>query len=228
MWFTTKKIPKEQIELRLFEFKGAVQTCNLRKIKFSLKVLTEDLGEMIKESAYFKEIIDFNDNLTVSGSRRKVLYNSFENLLNAVKLNKDLKLNTYEKIPHGFSCPANVDLNSDNFHGLWSNASLLKFHLSQLEVELRVQIFTTFILDENYNEDVLNDIKWHKTDLTADIVSGSEFAGDSPRIKQWEDFSESIMSFGKLSSEQKCKAIEKFREMLLVLPYNNFSVNNLP
>lgn len=62
MWFTSKKIPKEQIESRVFEFKGAVQTCNLEVVKFSLKVLTVDLGQVAKESNYYKEIEEFDDN----------------------------------------------------------------------------------------------------------------------------------------------------------------------
>ena len=65
-------------------------------------------------------------------------------------------------------------------------------------------------------------IKWHKSDLTSDIVSSSEFAGDSPRLRQWEEFSDSIETLGNLSNEQKNKAIEKFKEMLKRLPYNNF------
>jgi hypothetical protein len=223
MWFTRKKIPKEQIASRLFEFKGAVQTCDLDKIKFSLKVLTEDLGEIAKESIYYKEILNFNDSLTTSGRRRKILYYSFENLLNSLKFNKDLKLNEFIKMPHGFSCPLNTDLNSDDFHSYWSNASYLKFHLDQSEIEIRLQKFSDFILNQNYDEEILNDIKWHNSDLTSDIVSGSKFAGDSPRLSHWEDFSDSIMSFGKLSIEQKNKAIGKFREMLKTLPYNNYN-----
>lgn len=223
MWFTTKKIPKEQIELRFFEFKGAVQTCDLGKIKFSLKVLTEDLGQAAKESKYYQEIIDFNESLTTNGSRRKVLYYSFENLLNSLKLKKDIKLNEFVQMPHGFSCPLNTDLNSNDFHRLWSNAATLKYFLSQSEVEVRVKYFSDFISNENYNEDELVDIKWHKSDLTFDIVSGSEFAGDSPRLTQWEDFSNSIMSMSHSKSiDQKKKAIESFKEMLKTLPYNNF------
>jgi hypothetical protein len=222
MWFTSKKIPKEQIDSRLFEFKGAVQTCDLGIIKFSLKVLTEEFSEIAKVSTYYKEILEFDDSLTPSGRKRRVLYYSFENLLNSLKLKKDLKLNEFIQMPHGFSCPRNTDLKSVDFHSFWDNASSLKLHLVQSDVELRVHKFSEFILNENYNEDVLNDIKWHNSDLTSDVVSGSEFAGDSPRLKPWEDFSDSIMSFGKLSTEQKSKAIEKFREMLNTLPYNNF------
>ena len=77
-------------------------------------------------------------------------------------------------------------------------------------------------LNENYDRDILNEIIWHKSDLTSDIVSGSEFAGDSPRLRQLEEFSDSIETLGKLSNEQKNKAIEKFKEMLKKLPYNNF------
>ena len=86
-----------------------------------------------------------------------------------------------------------------------------------------MQKFSDFILNQNYDKDIFNDIKWHKSDLTSDIVSGSKFARDSPRLSHWEDFSDSIMSFGKLSIEQKNKAIEKFREMLKTLPYNNYN-----
>ena len=227
MWFTSKKIPKEQVESRLFEFKGAVQTCDLNIIKHSLKVLTADLPETIQDSPYFKEVMDFNQHsvlggLTKNGTGRRILYNSFEKLLNSSKLKKDIKLNEFGKMPHGFSCPINTDLNSVDFNSFWSNASSLKFHLTQSEIESRVQIFSDFILNENYNQDDLTDIKWHKSDLTSDIVSGSEFVGDAPRLKNWEEFSDSIMCFGKLSIDQKNKAIEKFKEMLRSLPYNNF------
>ena len=85
-----------------------------------------------------------------------------------------------------------------------------------------MQKFREFILNENYNEEVLNEIKWHISDLTSDIVSGSKFAGNSPRLRHWEDFSDSIMSFGRLSINQKNNAIERFREMLKSLPFNNF------
>lgn len=222
MWFSSKKIPKEQIESRLFEFKGAVQTCNLEVVKFSLKVLTVDLGQVAKESNFYKEIEGFDDKLTEGGSRRKVLYYSFENLLNSLKLKKEIILNEIIQMPHGFSCPINRELNNNELMSFWHNTSALKFHLNDLEVESRVQKFSEFILNENYNEDVLNEIKWHKSDLTSDIVSGSEFAGDSPRLKHWEDFSDSIISFGRLSIDQKNNAIEKFKEMLKRLPYNNF------
>ncbi len=222
MWFTSKKIPKEQIESRLFEFKGAVQTCNLEIVKFSLKVLTVDLGQVAKESNYYKEIEDFDDKLTEGGSRRKLLYFSFENLLNSLKIKKDIILNDINQMPHGFSCPINRELDNNNLISFWHNTSDLKFNLNDLEVESRVQKFSEFILNEEYNTDSLNDIKWHKSDLTSDIVSGSEFAGDSPRLKTWEEFSDSVMSFGRLSNEQKYNAIEKFREMLKKLPYNNF------
>jgi len=227
MWFTNKKIPKDQIDLRLFEFKGAVQTCDLNIIKFSLKVLIEDFSRIAKESTYYKEILDFNDSLTTSGSRRKILYYSFENLLNSLKLKKDLKLNEIAQMPHGFSCPRKTDLKNDDFHSFWSNTTSLKYHLNESEVELRVKKFSDFILLESCDMDILNDIKWHKSDLTSDIVSGSEFAGDSPRLKQWEDFSDSITSLvlGSRGTEQKTKAIEKFREMLKALPYNNFLYN---
>ena len=90
-------------------------------------------------------------------------------------------------------------------------------------MESRVQKFSEFILNEDYNEDALNEIKWHNSDLTSDIVSGSKFAGDSLRLKHWEDFSDSIMSFGRLSIDQKNNAIEKFKGMLKRLPYNNFN-----
>jgi hypothetical protein len=222
MWFTSKKIPKEQIERRLFEFKGAVQTCNLGTVKFSLKVLTADLGQVAKESNFYKEIEEFDDKLTEGGSRRKVLYYSFENLLNSLKIKKEIILNDITQMPHGFSCPINRVLENNELMSFWHNVSALKFYLNDLEVESRVQKFSEFILDEDYNADSLNDIKWHKSDLTSDIVSGSEFAGDSPRLKPWEDFSDSIMSFGRLSIDQKNIAIEKFKEMLKRLPYNNF------
>ena len=222
MWFSSKKIPEEQIESRLFEFKGAVQTCNLEVVKFSLKVLTVDLGQVAKESNFYKEIERFDDKLTEGGSRRKVLYHSFENLLNSLKLKKEIILNEIIQMPHGFSCPINIELNNNELMSFWHNASALKFHLNDLEVESRVQKFSEFILNENYDRDIHNEIKWHKSDLTSDIVSGSEFAGDTPRLRQWEEFSDSIETFGKLSNEQKNKAIEKFKEMLKRLPYNNF------
>ncbi len=227
MWFISKKIPKEQVESRLFEFKGAVQTCDLNIIKHSLQVLIVDLPETVKDSLYFKEVMDFNQysvlgGLTKNGNGRRVLYNSFENLMNSSKFKKDLKLYEFVQMPHGFSCPSNTDLNSSDFHSFWRNATSLKFNLTQSEVELRVHKFSDFILNENYDNDVLNDIKWHKSDLTSDVVSGSEFAGDSPRIREWEEFGDSIMSFGKLSIEQKNKSIERFRELLKTLPYNNF------
>lgn len=222
MWFTSKKIPKEQIESRVFEFKGAVQTCNLEVVKFSLKVLTVDLGDVAKESKFYKEIEDFDDTLTEGGSRRKILYFSFENLLNSLKLKKDTVMSDSVGMPHGFSSPINRKLNNNDLLSFWCNTSELKIHLDDLEIESRVKKFSEFILDENYNKDLLNEIKWHGSELTSDIVSGSKFAGDSPRLKQWEDFSDSIMSFGELSIAQKNIAIEKFREMLKSLPYNNF------
>lgn len=222
MWFSSKNIPKEQIESRLFEFKGAVQTCNLEVVKFSLKVLTVDLGQLAKESKFYKEIEEFDDNLTEGGRRRNVLYYSFENLLKSLKLKKEVIINEFIQMPHGFSCPINRELNNNDLLSFWHNASKLKFHLNDLEVESRVQNFSEFILNENYDHDILNEIKWHKSDLTSDIVSGSEFAGDSPRLRQWEEFSDSIETLGKLSNEQKNKAIEKFKEMLKSLPYNNF------
>ena len=222
MWFNSKRIPKEQIELRIFEFKGAVQTCNLEVVKFSLKVLTLDLGQVAKESNFYKEIEEFDDKLTQGGSRRKVLYYSFENLLNSLKIENEIILNEIIQMPHGFSCPIDRELNNNELISFWHNASALKFYLNDLEVESRVRKFSGFILNEEYDEDSLNDIKWHKSDLTSDIVSGSEFAGDSPRLKHWGDFSDSIMSFGRLSIDQKNNAIEKFKEMLKRLPYNNF------
>ena len=150
-------MPKAQIDSRLFEFKGVVQTCDLDKIKFSLKVLTVDLGQTAKESNYYQEIIEFNAGLTASGSRRKILYYSFENLLNTLKLNKNIKLNEFVQLPHGFSCPLNTDLNRTDFQSFWSNAASLKFSLSQAEVELRVKYFSDFILNENYNKDELKE-----------------------------------------------------------------------
>lgn len=114
MWFTNK-IPKNQIDSRLFEFKGAVQTCDLGIIKFSLKVLTEDFREFAKESTYYNEILNFNDNLTPYDRRRKLLYYSFENLLNSLKFRKDLILKEIIHMPHGFSCPRNTDLKNDDF-----------------------------------------------------------------------------------------------------------------
>lgn len=222
MWFT-KKIPKDQIDSRLFEFKGAVQTCNLGIIKFSLKVLTEDFKNLTEGSNFYLEILEFNADLTAGGSRRRILYNSFENLLNSVKLKKDIKLNVIDKMPYGFSCPHGTDINRNDFHNFWSNASSLKLNLTKSEVELRVHNFSVFIHSDNYSDDELNNIKWHNSDLTSDIVSGSIFARDTIRISQWENFSDSISSFGRLTTEQKNKAVEKFKEMLIVLPYNNFS-----
>ena len=217
---------KEQIDSRVFEFKGAVQTCNLEVIKFSLKVLTADVEDVAKESKYYKEIVDFDDALTNGGSRRKILYYSFENLLNSLKLKKDTVINDSIEMPHGFSCPFNREINNNEMLSYWHNISALKFHLNDLEVESRVQKFSEFILNENYNKDVLNDIKWHNSDLTCDLVSGSNFAGESPRLKSWEDFSDSIISFfGSLSSDRKINAIEKFNVMLKRLPYNNFKQN---
>lgn len=218
----TKKIPKDQIDSRLFEFKGAVQTCNLEVVKFSLKVLTVDLGQLAKESKFYKEIEEFDDNLTEGGRRRNILYYSFEYLLNSLKLKKEIILNEIIQMPHGFSCPTNRELSNNDLQSFWHNASALKFRLNDLEVELRVQEFSEFILNENYDRDIFNEIKWHKSDLTSDLVSGSEFAGKSPRLRQWEEFSDSVDTWGNLSNEQKNKAIEKFKEMLKRLPYNNF------
>lgn len=225
MWFTNKKMPSDQIGSRLFEFKGAVQTCDLEKIRFSLKVLTSDFHDTAIKSEFYKEIIEFEDSLTTSGSRRKILYYSFENLLNSLKFKKDFHFNPFNKMPHGFSCPINADFNTQDFESYWSNSSLLKFHLDQPEIDRRVKLFSEFILDDNYSDDLLNDIKWHNSDLTSDIVSGSKFAGDTSKLEKWEEFSDSIMCLGKLSVEQKQKAIIKFKEMLEGLPYNNFISN---
>ena len=224
MWFTRYKIPKEIIDSRLFEFKGAVQTCNIDVIKFSFKVLTIDLGEEAKASNYYKEIDEFSESLTVGGSRRKILYYAFENLLSSLKFKKELKFNVLTKVPHGFSCPKNRDINNNEFQSYWENVSSLKYHLDEPEVIKRVQIFQNFLFEENYDRDYLNDITWHKSDLTSDIVSGSAFAGDSARLKQWQDFQESIMilNLGTKSIEQKNKALENFAMMLKSLPFNNY------
>jgi hypothetical protein len=223
MWFLSKKIPKEIVSSRIFEFKGAVQTCDLDVVKFSLKVLTIDLGEVIKESSFYKEIENFDDSITPSGSRRKILYNAFENLLLSFKYKNDIKFNELAQMPHGFSCPKSKDKNNLDYQSYWINALSLKLNLNESEIKTRVQKFSDFILDENYNTDDLNDIKWHKSDLTSDIVSGSAFARDTEKLGQWQDFEDSILSFGKLSVEQKNISIIKFTEMLKYLPYNNFS-----
>jgi hypothetical protein len=223
MWFNTKRLPKEQIELRLFEFKGAVQTCDLERVKFSLRVLISDLGQKAKESIYFKEIEDFSDSLSEGGSRRKILYYSFENLLNSLKLDKNTKLNEFIQIPHGFSCPLNTDLAITDFSSFWENTSSLKLHLDESEVNARILKFSEFILNEHYNDDELNAVLWHKSALTSDIVSGCLYAGDSPRLKEWEQFSDVITSliFSK-SLEKRNAVIDKFSNMVKKLPYNNF------
>lgn len=222
MWFFSKRLPKEIISSRNFEFKGAVQTCDLDVVKFSLNVLTIDLGESIKESSFYREIVNFNENITPGGRRRNILYDSFENLLLSFKYKNEIKFNVLDQMPHGFSCPKSKDKDNFDYQSYWNNSSSLKLHLDESEIKNRVQLFSDFILDENYNEDDLNDIKWHKSDLTIDIVSGSAFAGDTERLGEWRDFEDSILSFGRLSVEQKKVAIQKFTEMLKYLPYNNF------
>ena len=115
MWFTSKKIPTDIVESRLFEFKGAVQTCDLNVIKFSLNVLCSDLPDSIKDSPFFKEIMNFDFALSKGGSARKVLYNAFENLLTSTKIKKEVNLNDIENMPHGFSCPENCKFENINF-----------------------------------------------------------------------------------------------------------------
>lgn len=223
MWFTSKKIPTDQLESRLFEFKGAVQTCDLKVIKYSLNVLSVDLSDSIKDSPFFKEIINFDSALSKGGSARKILYNAFENLLTSTKIKKEVKLNDMENMPHGFSCPEGCNFGNINFADNWTNTKLLKLHLEEEEIKLRTKTFSEFLFDENYSDDILNDIKWHKSDLTSDLVSGSEFAGNTAKSPLWEEFGDSIMKLRKLYPNEKNIAIDKFSQMIAKLPFNNFS-----
>lgn len=224
MFFTKKNLSAEQINSRLFEFKGAVQTCDLNVIKLSAKVLTYEFGENINENKYFKEIEDFNESLTETGSRRKILYYSFENLLNSVKVDKKIQLNFADNLPHGFSCPKGNDMDNKIFKSYWENSNLLKKNLDDQEIAKRTKLFSDFINAEVYNDDILNDIKWHKSELTHDIVSGSSFAGEKLTLPSWNAFSELISSsiFIKPTQEAKNKMIDAFLKMLQTLPFNNF------
>jgi len=56
MWFLKNKISNDQLESRLFEFKGAIQTCDLNVIKYSLRVLTIEFLDDAKESPFFVSI----------------------------------------------------------------------------------------------------------------------------------------------------------------------------
>lgn len=225
MWFLKKKLSEEQINSRLFEFMGAVQTLNRDVYIQSLQVLTSDLpNEIVTKSKFYVEIINFKASLTTGGSRRKILYYSFENLLRSIRLNKNNVLNEISNLPHGFSCPKNSKNNSD-INSLFNNDQL-KFHLEKDEIEKRTEDFSNFLLQENYDKETLNEIAWHKSILTSDIVSGCLFAGkDSNKLrkKTWNEFKESSFTFGKLSPEQKETVIDKFKTMLKDLPFNNFT-----
>jgi hypothetical protein len=222
MWFTSKKIPTDIVESRLFEFKGAVQTCDINVIKFSLNVLCTDLPDSIKDSPFFKEIMNFESALSKGGSARKILYNAFENLLTSTKIKKEVKLNDLENMPHGFSCPENCNFENINFIDYWTDTKFLKLYLEEVEINLRTKKFSEFLLDENYSDDILNDIKWHESDLTSDLVSGCKFAGDAARSVLWEEFGDSIMKMRKLTFDEKNIAIDKFSKMIANLPFNNF------
>ena len=131
---------------------------------------------------------------------------------------------TSKNIPHGFSCPKGNDFENLNFINNWNNANSLKLHLEETEINLRTLNFSEFLLDENYSADILNDIKWHVSDLTSDLVSGSVFAGDTIKLKPWEEFSESIMKMRKLYPDEKNIAIDKFSQMiakLLIIIFKN-------
>jgi hypothetical protein len=228
MWFTKKKISNEQIEARLFEFKGAVQTCDLNVIRYSLNVLTVDLPSLTKDSQYFKEIIEFDGSLSKDGRARRILYNAFENLLRSIRLNSKIELNDITNKPHGFSCPENNNFENLNFIDNWTNSNTLNLNLDEFNISNRIKIFEDFLFDENYNDDELNEIKWHNSDLTSDLVSGAKFAynsdGSKQNLKPWEEFSDSISStfMGKLDLEKKKFVLDKFSLMLRHLPYNNF------
>ncbi len=230
MWFLKKKLSEEQIDSRLFEFMGAVQTLNRDIYIHSLNVLTSDLpNDSVTNSKFYADIINFKvgsgplNSLTANGSRRKILYNSFENLLRGVRLSKKNVLNEISNLPHGFSSPkASKDITDVKFS---LNNNQLKHYLEKDEIEKRKEDFSNFLLQENYDKDTLNDIVWHRSELTSDIVSGSLFAGKNSKKlikKTWNEFQDSRMVFGKLSPEQKEIVIEKFTAMLQDLPFNNF------
>ena len=232
MWFLKKKLSEEQINSRLFEFMGAVQTLKPDVFIQSLKVLTSDLpNENVTKSKFYVEIINFEvgsgpfNKLTPGGSRRKILYYSFENLLRQIRLDKKNVLNEISNLPHGFSCPHNSKNNSDiNF---LLNNDQLKYHLENDEIEKRTEDFSNFLLNENYDRKTLNDIIWHESILTSDIVSGCLFAGEYSkklRKKTWNEFQHSRMVvMGKLTPKQKETMIDKFKNMLKDLPFNNFT-----
>ena len=134
-------------------------------------------------------------------------------------------------MPHGFSCPKNSDLKTKDKNAFWTDTSELKLHLDDIEIKKRVEEFSNFLLQENYKEDKehsLNEIVWHNSNLTSDIVSGSLFAGkdaEKLRNKAWVEFHESrqCLACMKLSAEEKENIIANFENMLKVLPFNNFT-----